>query len=319
MNATLSATKPPLRVLIAAPRGFCAGVERAIEIVERAIDRYGAPVYVRHEIVHNRYVVDGLKAKGAVFVEDLDEVPDGAPVIFSAHGVPKSVPAAATARGLEWLDATCPLVSKVHREAERQIGLGRHILFIGHAGHPEVIGTFGQVEAGSMTLIETVEDVAALDHVADRQLAYLTQTTLSVDDTAAIIDAIKARFPDISGPKSEDICYATSNRQEAVKRIAPDCDLVLVIGAPNSSNSQRLVEVAERAGTSARLIQRASEIVPEWLDTVSTLGLTAGASAPEALVREVISRLCELREVGEEETVSTRETITFKLPRQLTV
>jgi len=319
MNATLSATKPPLRVLIAAPRGFCAGVERAIEIVEKAIDRYGAPVYVRHEIVHNRYVVDGLKAKGAVFVEELDEVPDGAPVIFSAHGVPKSVPAAATARGLEWLDATCPLVSKVHREAERQIALGRHILFIGHAGHPEVIGTFGQVEDGSMTLIETVEDVATLDHVADRQLAYLTQTTLSVDDTAAIIEAIKARFPDVSGPKSEDICYATSNRQEAVKRIAPDCDLVLVIGAPNSSNSQRLVEVAERAGTCARLIQRASEIVPEWLDTVGTLGLTAGASAPEALVREVISRLCELREVSEEETVSARETITFKLPRQLTV
>jgi 4-hydroxy-3-methylbut-2-enyl diphosphate reductase len=317
MNATLSASKPPLHVLIAAPRGFCAGVERAIEIVERALVLYGTPVYVRHEIVHNRFVVDGLRAKGAIFVEDLDEVPDGAPVIFSAHGVPKAVPAAATARGLEWLDATCPLVSKVHREAERQIALGRHILFIGHAGHPEVIGTFGQVEDGSITLVETVEDVSALDHFADHQLSYLTQTTLSVDDTAAIIEAIKARFPDVKGPKAEDICYATSNRQDAVKQIAPACDLVLVIGAPNSSNSKRLVEVAERAGTTARLIQRAADIVPEWLDTVSTLGLTAGASAPEELVREVISRLCELRQVSEEESISARETVTFKLPRQL--
>ena len=319
MNASLSADKPPLRVLIAAPRGFCAGVERAIEIVERALERYGAPVYVRHEIVHNRFVVDGLKAKGAVFVEELDEVPDGMPVIFSAHGVPKSVPAEATERGLDWLDATCPLVSKVHREAERQIAAGRHILFVGHTGHPEVIGTFGQVPDGAMTLIETEEDVAALDFVPETPLAYLTQTTLSVDDTKAIIAAIRSRFPEVSGPKAEDICYATSNRQDAVKRIAPASDLVLVIGAPNSSNSRRLVEVAERMGTPARLIQRASEITPDWLEGVRTLGLTAGASAPESLVREVIDRLGETREVSEEETISARETITFKLPRQLVV
>jgi 4-hydroxy-3-methylbut-2-enyl diphosphate reductase len=318
MIASLSADKPPLRVLIAAPRGFCAGVERAIEIVERALDRYGAPVFVRHEIVHNRFVVEGLKAKGAVFVEELDEVPDGAPVIFSAHGVPKSVPAAATQRGLDWLDATCPLVSKVHREAERQIAAGRHILFVGHAGHPEVIGTFGQVPDGAMTLIETNEDVAALSFSEDEPLAYLTQTTLSVDDTAEIIAAIKARYPQVHGPKAEDICYATSNRQEAVKQIASSCDLLLVIGAPNSSNSQRLVEVASRLGTPARLIQRAAELEPEWLDGVQTLGLTAGASAPEELVREVIGRLGELRAIHEEEIVSARETVTFKLPRQLT-
>ncbi len=318
MNIPLSAHKPPLRVLIAAPRGFCAGVERAIEIVERAIGLYGAPVYVRHEIVHNRFVVDGLKAKGAVFVEELDEVPDGAPVIFSAHGVPKDVPAAASKRGLDWLDATCPLVSKVHREAERQLEAGRHILFVGHAGHPEVIGTFGQVPEGCMTLIETAEDVARLDFSAGEPLAYLTQTTLSVEDTAEIIAAIRDRYPDVAGPKAEDICYATSNRQKAVKRIAPASDLVLVIGAPNSSNSQRLVEVAERMGTPARLIQRASDLAPEWLDGVETLGLTAGASAPEELVREVIDLLGEFREVREEETISARETITFKLPRQLT-
>jgi len=318
MNASLSADKPPLRVLIAAPRGFCAGVERAIEIVERALDHYGAPVFVRHEIVHNRFVVERLKAKGAVFVEELNEVPDGAPVIFSAHGVPKSVPAAATQRGLDWLDATCPLVSKVHREAERQIAVGRHILFVGHAGHPEVIGTFGQVPAGAMTLVETTKDVARLDLSANEPLAYLTQTTLSVDDTAEIIAAIKARYPQVHGPKSEDICYATSNRQEAVKQIASSCDLLLVIGAPNSSNSQRLVEVASRLGTPARLIQRAAELEPKWLDGVQTLGLTAGASAPEELVREVIGRLGELRAINEEEIISARETVTFKLPRQLT-
>jgi 4-hydroxy-3-methylbut-2-enyl diphosphate reductase len=318
MNASLSADKPPLRVMIAAPRGFCAGVERAIEIVERALDRYGPPVFVRHEIVHNRFVVEGLKAKGAVFVEELDEVPDGAPVIFSAHGVPKSVPAAATQRGLDWLDATCPLVSKVHREAERQIAAGRHILFVGHAGHPEVIGTFGQVPKGAMSLVETTQDVASLDFAENEPLAYLTQTTLSVDDTAEIIAAIKARYPQVHGPKAEDICYATSNRQEAVKQIASSCDLLLVIGAPNSSNSQRLVEVASRLGTPARLIQRAAELEPEWLDGVQTLGLTAGASAPEELVREVIGRLGELRAIHEEEIVSARETVTFKLPRQLT-
>jgi 4-hydroxy-3-methylbut-2-enyl diphosphate reductase len=306
-----------LHLLIAAPRGFCAGVDRAIEIVEKAIQRYGAPVYVRHEIVHNKYVVDNLKALGAVFVEELDEVPDGVPVIFSAHGVPKAVPVAASSRGLDWLDATCPLVSKVHREAERQLAYGRHILFIGHAGHPEVIGTFGQVPDGTMTLVETVEDVAALPFAPETELSYLSQTTLSVDDTAAIIAAIVARYPNVVAPKAEDICYATSNRQAAVKEIAPRSDLVIVIGAPNSSNSLRLVEVAERCGTPAHMIQRASEIDPAWLDGVNTLGITAGASAPEALVDEVLARLRELRTVSAEEVVTARERITFKLPRQL--
>jgi len=317
MNAPFPTERPPLRVVIAAPRGFCAGVDRAIEIVERAIDRYGAPVYVRHEIVHNRFVVDALKAKGAVFVEEVDDVPDGVPVIFSAHGVPKSVPAEASARGLEWLDATCPLVSKVHRQAERQIEAGRHILFIGHKGHPEVIGTLGQVPEGTITLVETVEDVAALSFDESVTLAYLTQTTLSVDDTAAIIAALHDRFPAIVAPKAEDICYATSNRQSAVKAIAPQCQLMLVIGAPNSSNSLRLVEVAQRCGTPARLIQRGHEIDPAWLDGVATLGLTAGASAPETLVREVIDRLAEFRAVTEEQLVTAEEHITFKLPRQL--
>ncbi|MCA1661411.1 MAG: 4-hydroxy-3-methylbut-2-enyl diphosphate reductase [Novosphingobium sp.] len=317
MNARLPPPRLPLRLLIAAPRGFCAGVDRAIEIVERALERYGAPVYVRHEIVHNRYVVDALKAKGAVFVEELDEVPDGVPVVFSAHGVPKAVPAAASARGLDWLDATCPLVSKVHRQAERQIDAGRHIVFVGHKGHPEVIGTFGQVPEGTITLVETVEDVAALPFAADAPLAFLTQTTLSVDDTAAIVAALKRRYPQIAGPKAEDICYATSNRQAAVKAIAQACDLMLVIGAPNSSNSLRLVEVAERLGTPARLIQRGSEIAAEWLDGVETLGLTAGASAPEALVREVVAALGQWREVEEETVVSAEEKMIFKLPRQL--
>ncbi|MDF2638356.1 MAG: 4-hydroxy-3-methylbut-2-enyl diphosphate reductase [Novosphingobium lindaniclasticum] len=322
MNAPFPSPNPsrpakPLRLLIAAPRGFCAGVDRAIEIVERAIEIYGAPVYVRHEIVHNKFVVDTLKAKGAVFVESVDQVPDGVPVIFSAHGVPKSVPAKATARGLDWLDATCPLVSKVHRQAERQIADGRHILFIGHAGHPEVIGTFGQVPEGNMSLIETVEDVATVQVPAGSELAYLSQTTLSVDDTAAIIAAIEARFPQVVAPKQEDICYATSNRQTAVKRIAPDCELVLVIGSPKSSNSLRLVEVAERAGSRGQMIQRAADIDPEWLTTIDTLGLTAGASAPEELVNEVIARIKELREVESEERVTAEETITFKLPRQL--
>lgn len=317
MNAPFHDRKPPLRVLIAAPRGFCAGVDRAIEIVERSLERYGAPVYVRHEIVHNRYVVDGLKAKGAVFVEELDEVPDGVPVIFSAHGVPKAVPAAATERGLEWLDATCPLVSKVHRQAERQIEAGRHILFIGHKGHPEVIGTFGQVPEGTMTLVETVDDVAGLDLPADAPLAFLTQTTLSVDDTAAVIAALQARFPQIAAPKAEDICYATSNRQAAVKAIAPQCQLMLVIGAPNSSNSLRLVEVAERMGTRAQLIQRGADIEGAWLDGVETIGVTAGASAPEALVREVVARLAEFGDLAEEQIVTAEEKMIFKLPRQL--
>jgi 4-hydroxy-3-methylbut-2-enyl diphosphate reductase len=318
MNAPFQESrKLPLEVLIAAPRGFCAGVDRAIEIVERALERYGAPVYVRHEIVHNRYVVDGLKAKGAIFVEELDQVPDGVPVVFSAHGVPKSVPAAAEDRGLEYLDATCPLVSKVHRQAERQIEAGRHIVFVGHKGHPEVIGTFGQVAESGMTLVETLADVATLDFPADARLAYLTQTTLSVDDTAAIVEALRARFPQIVGPKAEDICYATSNRQAAVKRIAPACDLVLVIGAPNSSNSLRLVEVAERCGTEARLIQRGSDIDPAWLEGVGTVGITAGASAPEALVREVVERLGQWRAVEEHTLMTAEEKMIFKLPRQL--
>ena len=312
-----SQDKPPLALLIAAPRGFCAGVDRAIEIVERALDKYGAPVYVRHEIVHNRYVVDALGEKGAVFVEELDEVPDGAPVVFSAHGVPKSVPAEADRREMLYVDATCPLVSKVHRQAERQIEKDRHIIFIGHEGHPEVIGTMGQVEEGQMTLVETVDDVAKLDLPAGTPLAYLTQTTLSVDDTADVIAALERRFPDISGPKAEDICYATSNRQAAVKKIAPGSDLVLVIGAPNSSNSLRLVEVAERLGTDAHLIQRASDIDPNWLEGVGTLGLTAGASAPELLVREVVEKLGQWRTVEETTIMAAEEKMVFKLPRQL--
>jgi 4-hydroxy-3-methylbut-2-enyl diphosphate reductase len=315
MNAPFRTTT--LRILVATPRGFCAGVDRAIAIVERAIERYGAPVYVRHEIVHNRFVVDALRARGAVFVEGLDEVPDGVPVIFSAHGVPKAIPEKATARGLDWLDATCPLVSKVHRQAERQIEAGRHILFVGHRGHPEVIGTFGQVPEGTMTLIETVADVDALDFAADADLAYLSQTTLSVDDTAAIVAAIRARFPGAVAPKADDICYATSNRQAAVKAIALRCQLMLVVGAPNSSNAQRLVEVAQRCGTEARLIQCAAEIDPRWIAGLLTIGLTAGASAPEVLVREVIDRLGALRTIDVEEVVTAEERMTFKLPRQL--
>lgn len=309
--------RPGLTLLIAAPRGFCAGVDRAIEIVERAIERYGAPVYVRHEIVHNKYVVESLKAQGAVFVEELDEVPDDAPVVFSAHGVPKSVPAEAERRKLMYVDATCPLVSKVHRQAERQIEKGQHIIFVGHEGHPEVIGTMGQVPEGQMTLVETVEDVATLDFSTEESLSYLTQTTLSVDDTAEIIAALEERFPQIVGPKAEDICYATSNRQAAVKQIAPSADLVLVIGAPNSSNSLRLVEVAERCGTTSKLIQRASDIDPAWLEGVGTVGLTAGASAPELLVREVVRKLSEWRTVEEKTIMAAEEKMVFKLPRQL--
>lgn len=309
--------RPPLHLLIAAPRGFCAGVDRAIRIVELALEKHGAPVYVRHEIVHNKYVVDSLREQGAVFVEELDEVPDGAQVIFSAHGVPKAIPATASTRGLEWYDATCPLVSKVHRQAERLVEAGRHILFIGHAGHPEVIGTFGQVPPGSMTLVETLADVAALDPPANAELSFLTQTTLSVDDTREIVDALKARFPEIVGPRGEDICYATSNRQESVKAVAARSDAVLVIGAPNSSNSLRLAEVAERLGAKARLIQRADEIDFDWLSGVRTLGLTAGASAPEVLVREVIDRLAEHYDIHEEVAETTIETMAFKLPRGL--
>ncbi|HET9355931.1 MAG TPA: 4-hydroxy-3-methylbut-2-enyl diphosphate reductase [Sphingomicrobium sp.] len=309
--------RPKLDVLIASPRGFCAGVDRAITIVELAIERHGPPVYVRHEIVHNRFVVDRLRGLGAVFVDELDEVPDGRPVVFSAHGVPKIVPAQARARGLDYHDATCPLVSKVHRQAQRLIEDDRHILFIGHAGHPEVIGTMGQVEDGAISLVETLADVAAFDAAGRERLAYLTQTTLSVDDTAEIIAALRARFPDIRGPKAEDICYATSNRQGAVKQMASQCQRMLVIGAPTSSNSLRLVEAAERLGVPARLVERASDIDWDWLGEPRVLGVTAGASAPEQLVREVIDALGERFEVSEAEAAHVEENMVFKLPREL--
>jgi 4-hydroxy-3-methylbut-2-enyl diphosphate reductase len=309
--------RPPLRVLIAAPRGFCAGVDRAIQIVELALERFGAPVYVRHEIVHNRFVVDRLRDLGAIFVDELTEVPDDRPVVFSAHGVPKSVPAEAQNRNLTYVDATCPLVSKVHRQAQRLIEEGRHILFIGHAGHPEVIGTFGQVPEGSITLVETVADARQVQIPAGANPAFLTQTTLSVDDTAAIVEALKSRFPEIRAPRSEDICYATSNRQAAVKAIAAECDRMLVIGAPNSSNSLRLAEVAERMGVPARLIERASDIDWEWLGSPGTLGLTAGASAPEVLVQEVLDALGTRFDVTQEIADHTPERMIFKLPREL--
>jgi len=309
--------KPPLTLLIASPRGFCAGVDRAIRIVELALERYGAPVYVRHEIVHNKYVVDSLKAKGAIFVPELDHVPDGVPVVFSAHGVPKAVPAKAAERGLNFLDATCPLVSKVHRQAERLIERGRHILFVGHAGHPEVVGTFGQVPEGRMTLIETAADAERIEVADPESLAFLTQTTLSVDDTSEIVAVLRRRFPSIQGPRSEDICYATSNRQAAVKAIAPRCEAMLVIGAPNSSNSLRLVEVAEREGTKARLVGRGADIDFDWLDGVRTLGITAGASAPELLVREVVDRLAERFAIEEEPVDEVEERMIFKLPAGL--
>jgi 4-hydroxy-3-methylbut-2-enyl diphosphate reductase len=309
--------RPPLDLLIAAPRGFCAGVDRAIRIVELTIEKYGAPVYVRHEIVHNKYVVDDLKAKGAIFVEELDEVPDDAPVVFSAHGVPKAVPAKASERGLNFLDATCPLVSKVHRQAERLVKNGHHIFFIGHKGHPEVIGTFGQVPDGVMTLVETAEDAAIVTPPSGLPLAFLSQTTLSVDDTIEIIGVLRARFPEIAAPRSEDICYATSNRQAAVKAIAAHCDAMLVIGAPNSSNSVRLVEVATRNGVKARLIQRAAEVDFSWLEGVRTLGITAGASAPEILVRELVDVLATRFTIHEREVESVTEDMLFKLPRTL--
>ena len=313
----MAEARSPLHVLIAAPRGFCAGVDRAIQSVELALERFGAPVYVRHEIVHNRFVVDRLKGIGAIFVDELDEVPDDRPVVFSAHGVPKSVPDDARTRGLSFVDATCPLVSKVHRQAERLIADGLHILFIGHAGHPEVIGTFGQVPEGSITLIETVEDAAEVAVEDEGRLAFLTQTTLSVDDTAAIVAALKRRFPNIRAPRSEDICYATSNRQTAVKAIARQCEKLLVIGAPNSSNSLRLAEVAERMNVPARLIERAANIDWDWLGQPRTIGITAGASAPELLVREVVDALKQRFEVTEEEADHSPERMVFKLPREL--
>jgi 4-hydroxy-3-methylbut-2-en-1-yl diphosphate reductase len=309
--------KPDLLLLIAAPRGFCAGVDRAIRIVELAIEKYGAPVYVRHEIVHNKFVVDSLKHQGAIFVEELDEVPDDMPVVFSAHGVPKAVPAKADERGLDWLDATCPLVSKVHRQAERLVETGRHILFIGHEGHPEVIGTFGQVPDGMMTLVETVDDVAKVNPADHDNLAFLTQTTLSVDDTADVIAALTARFPNIQAPRGEDICYATSNRQTAVKAVTERAEKLLVIGAPNSSNSLRLAELGQRRGLPSKLIQRAAEIDFDWLGTPKILGLTAGASAPELLVREVVDLLAEHFNITEETVKTAEEHMIFKLPRQL--
>lgn len=313
-----NSAKPQLTLMLAAPRGFCAGVDRAIQIVELALERHGPPVYVRHEIVHNKFVVDSLRAKGAIFVEELHQVPDGAQVVFSAHGVPKSVPANAKQRGLDYLDATCPLVSKVHKQAERQVEAGRHIIFIGHDGHPEVIGTFGQVPHGAMTLVETAQDAENLQIETDRELAFLTQTTLSVDDTAEIVQVLQRRFPEIIGPKGEDICYATSNRQEAVKSIAQQCDLVLVIGAPNSSNSMRLVEVAERCNAKSHLVQRAADIDFAWFEDIHTVGLTAGASAPEQLVQEIINALADRFALTQTEVRTAEENITFKLPRQLT-
>lgn len=312
---------PALTIFLASPRGFCAGVDRAIQIVERALEKYGAPVYVRHEIVHNKFVVDSLKAKGAIFVEELDEIPDdGQPVIFSAHGVPKSVPENARAREMFFIDATCPLVSKVHMEAERYHKTGATIILIGHAGHPEVIGTMGQLPAGSVVLVETIQDVAALNFPASQRLAYCTQTTLSVDDTADIIAALKAKFSGIQGPGREDICYATTNRQMAVKAIAPRCEAMIVIGAPNSSNSQRLVEVAKMHGCGkALLVQRADEMDWTWLDGVRTLGLTAGASAPEILVDEIINAARARYDVAIEEIAITQEDVHFKIPRVLSI
>jgi 4-hydroxy-3-methylbut-2-enyl diphosphate reductase len=311
--------KPPLRILLAAPRGFCAGVVRAIDIVERALALYGAPVYVRHEIVHNKFVVDDLKAKGAIFVEELDEIPDGdRPVVFSAHGVPKSVPAAASARHMFQLDATCPLVTKVHMEAQRHHAEGFEIILIGHRGHPEVIGTMGQLPDGAVRLIETVEDAETIEVRNPEKLAYVTQTTLSVDDTKDVISALQKRFPAIKGPYKEDICYATTNRQEAVKQIAPQVELLLVVGAPNSSNSRRLVEVGERHGTPrSLLVQRAAELDWATLQGLSVIGITAGASAPELLVNEIIDAFRAHYDVTVETVTLREENVSFKLPREL--
>jgi 4-hydroxy-3-methylbut-2-enyl diphosphate reductase len=312
--------KQELTILLAAPRGFCAGVDRAIQIVELALEKYGAPVYVRHEIVHNRFVVDGLRAKGAIFVEELDEIPnDGQPVIFSAHGVPKSVPEDAAAREMFFIDATCPLVSKVHREAERHYKNGKQIILIGHCGHPEVIGTMGQLPCRAVVLVETVADVETLVVVDENNLAWCSQTTLSVDDTAGIVDALNKRFPNIEGPHKEDICYATTNRQAAVKAIAAESDVLLVLGAPNSSNSNRLAEVATTAGCKhSALIQRATDIDWSLFDNdVKTLGLTAGASAPDVLVEEVITACRERFNVTVQEVRITEENVIFKVPRIL--
>ena len=311
-------TMPPLTLYLAAPRGFCAGVDRAIKIVEMALDKWGAPVFVRHEIVHNRFVVDGLRDKGAIFVESLDDCPDDRPVIFSAHGVPKAVPAKAESREMIYVDATCPLVSKVHIEAQRHADNGLQMIMIGHAGHPETIGTMGQLPEGEVLLVETVEDVA---HVAPRdpgRLAFVTQTTLSVDDTIDIVAALKARFPAIIGPHKEDICYATTNRQEAVKAMAPKCDAMLVVGAPNSSNSKRLVEVGTKAGCPySQLVQRAADIDWRALDGIRSMGITAGASAPEVLINEVIDAFRTRYDVTVEMVETAVENVEFKVPRVL--
>jgi 4-hydroxy-3-methylbut-2-enyl diphosphate reductase len=314
-------TRPPLDIVLCAPRGFCAGVDRAIQIVELALEKYGAPVYVRHAIVHNRYVVDNLRAKGAVFVEELDEIPAcdaDAPVVFSAHGVPKAVCAEASARHIFYLDATCPLVSKVHVEALRHYHEGREVVLIGHAGHPEVIGTMGQLPEGAISLIETVEDARRFAPRLPARIAYVTQTTLSIDDTSAIVAVLRARFPEIAGPHREDICYATTNRQDAVKQVAPQVDAMIVVGSPNSSNSQRLVEVARRAGCPcAMLVERASEIAWDRLAGIRSLGISAGASAPEQLVDEVIEAFAERYQIRVEARVKARETVSFNLPREL--
>jgi 4-hydroxy-3-methylbut-2-enyl diphosphate reductase len=316
MNA--AAPRRPLKVRLASPRGFCAGVDRAIQIVERAIEKYGAPVYVRHEIVHNRHVVERLRALGAVFVEELDQCPDDRPVVFSAHGVPKSVPAEARSRRMLYLDATCPLVSKVHVEAQRHFAAGREIVLIGHAGHPEVVGTMGQLPEGAVALIETVADAAAFTPRDPENLAFVTQTTLSVDDTAGVVEALRARFPAIAAPHKEDICYATTNRQEAVKSIAAGADVLLVLGSANSSNSVRLVEVGRRAGArDAYLIDDAQALDPAWLDGAATVAVTAGASAPEVLVQGVIDRLAESFDIEVVEADAERETVSFKLPKAL--
>jgi 4-hydroxy-3-methylbut-2-enyl diphosphate reductase len=318
-NAVLTAVKPPLKVLLCSPRGFCAGVVRAIDSVERALTLYGPPVYVRHEIVHNRYVVEGLRAKGAVFVEELDEIPDtDAPVIFSAHGVPRAVPEEAKRRNFLALDGTCPLVTKVHREAEIHLRRGREILLIGHAGHPEVVGTMGQLPDGAATLIETLADAEAFTPRDPAHLAYVTQTTLSTDDTAEIVERLKARFPQIAAPHKEDICYATSNRQQAVKLVAPRVEAMIVVGAPNSSNSIRLKEVAERAGCPrAALVQRADEIDWNMFGNIASLGITAGASAPEVLVEEIIDAFAERYAVSVDTVSAAEEDVFFPLPRGL--
>jgi 4-hydroxy-3-methylbut-2-enyl diphosphate reductase len=313
-------TKPPLTVYLAAPRGFCAGVDRAIKIVEMALEKWGAPVYVRHEIVHNKFVVDDLKAKGAVFVEELDDCPTDRPVIFSAHGVPKAVPAEAARREMLFVDATCPLVSKVHIEAARHHENGLQMIMIGHEGHPETVGTMGQLPEGEVLLVETVEDVATVEVRDPERLAFVTQTTLSVDDTADIVAALQARFPGIVGPHKEDICYATTNRQEAVKAMAPKADAMLVVGAPNSSNSKRLVEVGARAGCQyAQLVQRAGDIDWRALEGIGSLGITAGASAPELLVNEVIDAFRYRYDVTVELVETAKEDVEFKVPRVLRV